>query len=108
MQVVVDSTECHRHAAVCPRRPPGANGLFPGNAAWVRAVRAMMGLHKLHKDLWKIIPEEDFQSAYTALIPVLVQFRLNMYGPDILRHVRVEDEIVNIAGKVLCLYSVLS
>ena len=75
MQVLVDSPDCHRHAAVCPRRPPGANGLFPGNAAWVRAVRAMMGLHKLHLDFWKIIPEENFQSAYTALIPVLVQFR---------------------------------
>ena len=59
--VLSDSTTCHTHAATCQRRPPGAEGFFPGNEHWVRAVRTIMCMHTLHVLIWSIPDEVDFR-----------------------------------------------
>jgi hypothetical protein len=73
-------------------------GFFPGNEEWVRAVRTTMGLHSLHIFLWKIIEEHDFRQVYEAILPTLMQLRSNVFNRDVRRNIRVDDEIVEVAG----------
>jgi hypothetical protein len=74
------------------------SGFFPGNERWIQAVRTMMCLHNLHIFLWGITEESDFRQVYDALLPTLRQLRINIFCKDVIRNIRVGEEIVEIAG----------
>jgi hypothetical protein len=101
--VLSDSATCHSHAAGCQRRPPGAEGFFPGNEHWVRAVRTIMCMHTLHVRIWSIPDEEDFRQVYENMVELLGQLATNTFTDEVERNYRVQEEIVTVRGWQWCL-----